>query len=165
MPLGPKDRLNTIITIPGHQNLFSNIIPLSAVSILVLPDQHQIKKAMEYLTFFKTAQANQPILKNLLDNTFIARFPTLAVAIFKEVDNKSLGNCRVSSKIWEKFIDEEKFPWVRRIGMHRDNLIGFSEDWRKVLIKAPYEPIKSLAFAVEKFFSSRNKKTWFHFFG
>jgi ankyrin repeat protein len=117
---------------------------------------------MEYLTLFKTTQ---PILKDLLDDTFIARFPTIAVAIFKEVDNKSLGNCRVSSKIWEKFIDEEKFPWVRRIGMHRDNLIGFSEDWRKVLVKAPYEPIKSLAFAVEKFFSSRNKKTWFQFFG
>ena len=117
---------------------------------------------MEYLTLFKTAQ---PILKDLLDTTFIARFPTIAVAIFKEVDNRSLGNCRISSKIWGNFIDEQKFPWVRRIGMHRDNLIGFSEDWRKVLVKTPYEPIKSLAFAVEKFFSSRNKKTWFQFFG
>ena len=116
---------------------------------------------MEYLTLFKTTQ---PILKDLLDNTFIARFPHIAVAIFKEVDNRSLGQCRISSKIWGNFIDEQKFPWVRRIGMHRDNLIGFSEDWRKVLVKAPYETIKSLAFAVEKFFSSRNKKTWFQFF-
>ena len=117
---------------------------------------------MEYLTIFKNAQ---PILKDLLDNTFIARFPHIAVAIFKEVDNKSLGNCRISSKIWRNFIDKQKFPWVRRIGMHWDNLIGFSEDWGKVLVKAPYEPIKSLALAVETFFSSRKKKTWFQFFG
>ena len=120
---------------------------------------------MEYLTLFKSAPSNQSILKDRLDDTFIARFSHIAVAIFKELDNKSLGNCRISSKIWGNFIDEQKFPLVRRIGMHRDNLIGFSEDWRKVLFKAPYEPIKSLAFAVEKFFSTRNKKTWFQFFG
>ena len=131
----------------------------------VLPDQHRMKKAMEYLTLFKSAPSNQPILKDRLDDTFISRFPNIAEAIFKELDNRSLGNCRISSKIWGNFIDEQKFPWVRRIGMHQDNLIGFSEDWRKVLAKAPYEPIKSLASAVEKFFSSRNKKTWFQFFG
>ena len=112
---------------------------------------------MEYLTLFKTAQ---PILQDLLDNNFIARFPHIAVAIFKEVDNKSLGNCRITSKIWGNFIDEEKFPWIRRIQMHQDNLIGFSDQWRKVLIKVPFDPIKSLGLAVEKFFSSSHPFGW-----
>ena len=112
---------------------------------------------MEYLTLFKTVQ---PILKDLLDNTFIARFPHIAVAIFKEVDNRSLGQCRISSKIWGNFIDEEKFPWIRRIQMHQDNLIGFSDQWRKVLVQAPFDPIKSLGLAVEKFFSSSHPFGW-----
>jgi len=51
---------------------------------------------------------------NSMEN-IISRFPLLAVHIFKELDTKDLQTCLNVSRLWYKFINNEKFPWKRKI--------------------------------------------------
>ena len=41
------------------------------------------------------------------------RFPHLMEQILQKLDNKSLVKSREVAKIWQEFIDETKYPWVR----------------------------------------------------
>lgn len=43
----------------------------------------------------------------------ILRFPHLMEEILQKLDNKSLVKSREVAKIWQEFIDETKYPWVR----------------------------------------------------
>ena len=86
-----------------------------------------------------------------------SRFPHLSEAIFKEVDNISLTNCRIVSEAWKNVIDYEKFHWLRRIQKYRENFQPFLEQWNKVIKKTPIEEIKELCFSVENFFKLGRK--------
>ena len=91
-------------------------------------------------------------------NEIFSRFPHLSQAIFKEVDNVSLTNCRTVSKTWKNVIDYEKFHWLRRIQKYRGKFEPFLDQWTKVIKKTPTEEIKELCFSVKDFFKlgSRN---------
>ena len=41
----------------------------------------------------------------------MADYPNVALDIFKLLDRKSLGNCRIVSKGWKDYIDNEKHWW------------------------------------------------------
>ena len=81
------------------------------------------------------------------------RFPHLSEAIFKQLDNETLADCRTVNTIWLNFIDKERFIWIRMI----ENLIGhiskFQDNWKKVLAKTPQKIIKELAVAVQYYYS------------
>ena len=80
------------------------------------------------------------------------RFPHLSEAIFNQLDNETLADCRTINTIWLNFIDRERFIWIRMI----ENLIGhiskFQDNWKKVLAKTPQKIIKELAVAVQEFY-------------
>ena len=54
------------------------------------------------------------IATSFLDEIML-RFPHIVQDVFKELDNKSLTNCRNVSRACCDFIDDEKFNWVRKI--------------------------------------------------
>ena len=47
-----------------------------------------------------------------MDN-LILRFPQVVEQIFEQLDDKSLVECRKVEKLWQKFIDERNYPWIR----------------------------------------------------
>jgi ankyrin len=47
----------------------------------------------------------------------ILRFPHLAKQIFQQLDNKSLAKCREIERLWQKFIDERNYPWLRIVNI------------------------------------------------
>ena len=47
----------------------------------------------------------------------ILRFPHLAEQIFQQLDNKSLAKCREIERLWQKFIDEKNYPWLRIVNI------------------------------------------------
>ena len=93
-------------------------------------------------------------IKNLTGSfgEIFLRFPHLSEAIFNHLDNISLTNCRKVSETWKNVIDQEKFPWLRRIQSYRGTFEPFLEQWSKVIKKTPVEEIKELCLAVEHFF-------------
>ena len=94
------------------------------------------------------------------------RFCHLSEAIFKEIDNKSLNECRKVCHIFCKSIDGKKFKWIR---IFQKQMVNNEKPWRDVLgngvetpdksyYKASYETWKELACATEKFYQVRRKR-------
>ena len=52
---------------------------------------------------------------NLRD--LILRFPHLAEQIFQQLDNEGLAKSRQVEKLWQKFIDERNYPWLRIVNI------------------------------------------------
>ena len=47
----------------------------------------------------------------------ILRFPNVAEQIFQQLDNKSLAKCREVERLWQNFIDERNYPWLRIVNI------------------------------------------------
>ena len=47
----------------------------------------------------------------------ILRFPHLAEKIFQQLDDESLAKSRKVDKLWQKFIDERNYPWLRIVNI------------------------------------------------
>jgi len=47
----------------------------------------------------------------------LLRFPHLAEKIFQQLDNKDLAKCREVESLWQKFIDERNYPWLRIVNI------------------------------------------------
>ena len=96
-------------------------------------------------------------------NKMMLRFPHLAQDTFKELDNKTMVNCRKVSKIWCNFIDNEKFQWVRKVQRYVFFKEMFNAQWNMVMKKTPVGNIKELSLAVQQFFKqdqSRSGEQW-----
>ena len=89
------------------------------------------------------------------------RFPHIVQDIFKEVDNKSLANCRNVSRVYCDFIDE-KFYLAKKIqGCVR--MTEFQLQWNKVLKNIPTEIGKDIFLIIEHSFQYdwyRKKLQW-----
>ena len=97
---------------------------------------------------------NDPVI-----NDMMLRFPTIAEAIFKEVDNQSIAKCRNVSPLWCDFIDDQKLPWIRKIQKFRRKTEKFDLQWRKAFKYAPIKMVKEVSVAVWcNYVSARNKK-------
>ena len=80
----------------------------------------------------RITKVNEALLQFDFIEEMILRFPKLAQAVFKDLDDKSLKNCLNVSKIWSKFIPNEKFPWERCIqSIRRTYELGFNEHWNR----------------------------------
>ena len=51
----------------------------------------------------------------------------LIQGIFEELDDKSLTNCKTASKSWCDFIEDKKFPFIRKIQELRKNMKDFKK--------------------------------------
>ena len=60
----------------------------------------------------------------------ILRTPHIAVAIFTEVDNKTLADCSIVSENWGSFIDMKKVKWLRIILKYDGNMTKFAKHWK-----------------------------------
>lgn len=85
-------------------------------------------------------------------DTVLSRFPSVAQNIFKELDSKSLIKCRKASFLWQNFIDNEKFIWIRRMQKYNGNMEEFYEQWKLVIRKTPIEVVEELSKTVMQFF-------------
>ena len=96
---------------------------------------------------------NDPVIDDM-----ILKFPTIVEAIFKEVDNQSIGKCRNVSPLWCDFIDDQKLPWIRKIQKFRRKTEKFDLQWRKAFKYAPIKMVKEVSFAVCCNYESARKK-------
>ena len=88
------------------------------------------------------------------------RFPHLSKAIFKQIDNQSLNRCKKVSRIFRTAIDNQKFNWIKIIQKYAGTI---EKSWEIVLHKIPFDIVKELALATQKFYEvrpSRNKHQW-----
>ena len=72
----------------------------------------------------------------------LRRFPHIGEQIFEELDNKSLAKCRQADRSWKTFIDDQKFPWIRKI---RFCSLDSKEPLEKILKKTKLDIVKELA--------------------
>ena len=84
----------------------------------------------------------------------IIRFPIVGQNIFKKLDNKSLANCKLVSKIWQQFLRNDILIYKRKIQKYTTKQIEFRYEWKLVTKKVSSDALKKLATAVEKFFLS-----------
>ena len=75
-----------------------------------------------------------------MDEAFL-RFPHLGQQIFESLDLDSLERSLVVSKSWEKFISNQKFPWIRMICNKKTQ-----KDLFKLLKKMTIMKLRKLAF-------------------
>ena len=125
--------------------------------------------AIEHLTMNNEVRIQMEISNHILEdsilNIIMLRFPILIQDIFEELDDRSLTNCKIASKSWCEFIDDNKFPFIRKIREYRRNMEEFKIHWNKVVIRTPFEIVKELAIAVHQCFRwsitfKGGKKQW-----
>ena len=51
---------------------------------------------------------------NLVMEELISRFSHLGERILDSLDDKSLINCKMTGRTWNSFIENQKFPWIRK---------------------------------------------------
>ena len=85
-------------------------------------------------------------------DVILQRFPVSLQDIFKQLNDKSLANCREVSKIFRNFLDNDSLLWRRRIQKYDKNQTEFQEAWKLVTTKVPIEKLREIALAVEKFY-------------
>jgi hypothetical protein len=47
----------------------------------------------------------------------ILRFPHLAGEIFQNLNNEGLVKSREGGRLWQKFIDDRNYPWIRMVNI------------------------------------------------
>ena len=88
----------------------------------------------------------------------ILRTPHIAVAIFTEVDNKTLADCNIVSENWGSFIDMKKVKWLRIILKHDGNMTKFANHWKVLLRRTSVKIVQKIALAFEEFFCANPKR-------
>jgi hypothetical protein len=78
------------------------------------------------------------------------RIPLIRDLIFKNVNNQTLINCRISSKRLQQVLDQDKNNWTRIILKYECNFMYFKESWKKVLCKTPTGIIKKLSLGIHE---------------
>ena len=87
-------------------------------------------------------------MSNTID-IVILRFPHIAEDTFKELDNKSIAQCKIVSRTWRRFIEEQKFLSIRRIEDYVEKHGSeYTEDWAKIIEKSSKKQLKQIAFAL-----------------
>ena len=80
------------------------------------------------------------------------RFPTLISKIMENVDAESLVTFKSTNRQMHGFIVEERFYWIRIMGIHKYNFVEFCESWKMVIRKNPVKIVQEIAMAVLEFF-------------
>ena len=83
------------------------------------------------------------------------RFPVVGGKILKNLDSKSLAQCKVARREISEFLENEKLYFISIIKKYTDKFKGFEKLWNEVIHKTPIKIIKQLAIAVQ--LCSKNK--------
>ena len=84
---------------------------------------------------------------------FFHRFPDVCHDIFDQLDDQNLAKSKEVSVIWCRFINSERFWWIRMIQNYADEDITEDPDvWRKVVVRNPIEIVKNLAISSRQFY-------------
>ena len=87
-----------------------------------------------------------------MENT-VKRFPLIGQKILKNLDNQSIFRAKKSSKEISRFLDNEKFYWIRIIKNYKENFEQQEQSWNTVFNKTPSSFIKKLAIETQIFFN------------
>ena len=85
------------------------------------------------------------------------RFPDLAEDIHTQFDNQSLAKCKIVSRSWNNFLNNQKLLSIRKIQKHAGHCDQFLVEWKKVLAKTSTAFIKELAEMVKEFITESFK--------
>ena len=80
------------------------------------------------------------------------RIPLICKFVFSNLDDKSLTNCRETSRRLKESLDTERLLWLRIIKCNSTHFNEHSKLWKKAVEKTPLENLKELAVAVDQFF-------------
>ena len=86
------------------------------------------------------------------------RVPSIAKKIFNFLDKQSLVKCKGIDKNIKRFLDNERFFFLRIINNYKGNFVEFEESWKKILHKSQLGFVKELAFVTQQFFLRRSKR-------
>ena len=104
---------------------------------------NEVKQAMD-----KLQAALKPRYFRL--DYLVCNIPHIALQIFKELDPKSHGNCRLVSKKWNDCIDESKWWWQQQIQHYRCHLKKIERDNDDTTKKKPIKDFRKVLKYVSK---------------
>ena len=99
-----------------------------------------------------------------MNDEFFLRFPELGEDIFKELNDKSLVNCKRVCRTWDSCLVDEKFILVRKVR----KTTGLSSEFRQLWKTFPTSETftsKDLQTALIKFFENYQKLNTVVFYG
>ena len=64
------------------------------------------------------------------------RFPSVALRIFKSLDNQSLARARKTNQSIKNFLGNERLLYLRIINTFEGNFVQFEYAWKKVVNKS-----------------------------
>ena len=76
------------------------------------------------------------------------RFPVVAQNVFANLDEKSLTDCKVVSKVSCDFLNNERFFWIRIIKKNFVYQNKFFKEWKTAFSRTPIAILKQMASAV-----------------
>ena len=88
------------------------------------------------------------------------RFPLVGERILNNLDGQSLANIKKASPDLAKYLENERFYWIRIIKKYTKNFKEFEESWKEVINKTPVDVLKQLGIAVQKCFKSYHFVLW-----
>ena len=84
------------------------------------------------------------------------RFPSVGKTILNNLENQSLARSKEIDRRIKKFLENERFYWIRILMKYKRNFEGFEESWNNVIENAPIAILQQLALAVQEFKVSSN---------
>ena len=125
----------------------------------------ELKNMVKNVSTFTTDVVidNDGIKVSVLD-IMIAKFPHIAIDIFKELDNETLTNCRKVSRLWCGHLDNQRIYWVRMIQRYSMNMKSSYHQWKKVFKNTPVEYIKDLSVSIQQFVKDDALRSYFQMF-
>ena len=84
------------------------------------------------------------------------RFPLVNKMLLKNLDNQSLARSKEINGRLNKFLENERFYWIRILMKYKRNFEEFEESWNHVIENAPIAILQQLALAVQEYKVSSN---------
>ena len=78
------------------------------------------------------------------------RFPFVGKKILNNLENQSLARSKEINRRLNKFLENERFYWIRILMKYKRNFEEFEESWNHVIENAPIAILKQLALAVQE---------------
>ena len=88
----------------------------------------------------------------------LLRFHYVGQQIFEQLDNESLAKCREVARIWQTFLDGQKFPLIRKIKTISKNP---DEPLEKIFKYSGLEEVRKLANIACKI-NKESNKDWYY---
>ena len=81
----------------------------------------------------------------------ILRFPHVGRSIYASLDTITLARCRTVNRLWNSFIDQEKFYWIELIVQ----LTQADKIWWTILKKSTLTTLTNFATHIRQFYKNR----------